>query len=131
MSTISLRLPESLHERLREIAQQENVSMNQFITLALAEKIAALSTEDYLLKRAARGDRVTDVEPFAEWFDSLDQFSDDFMEDRGQPAHQERSEIIDPILAELWDNDLDAAYDTIQEADSTSDELDNTTRETK
>jgi predicted transcriptional regulator len=72
MSTISLRLPESLHERLREIAQQENVSMNQFITLALAEKIAALSTEDYLLKRAARGDRakferamdkVADVEP--------------------------------------------------------------------
>ena len=72
MSTISLRLPESLHERLREIAQQENVSMNQFITLALAEKIAALSTEDDLLKRAERGDRhkferamdkVADVEP--------------------------------------------------------------------
>lgn len=72
MSTISLRLPESLHERLREIAQKENVSMNQFITLALAEKIAALSTEEVLLKRAQRGDRtrfdramdkVADVEP--------------------------------------------------------------------
>jgi len=72
MSTISLRLPESLHERLRELAKQENVSMNQFITLALAEKIAALSTEDYLLERAERGDRtsferamdkVADVEP--------------------------------------------------------------------
>jgi predicted transcriptional regulator len=72
MSTISLRLPQSLHERLREIAQQENVSMNQFITLALAEKIAALSAEDYLQKRASRGDRarferamdkVADVEP--------------------------------------------------------------------
>ena len=72
MSTISLRLPQSLHERLRELAQQENVSMNQFITLALAEKIAALSTEDDLGKRATRGDRagferamdkVADVEP--------------------------------------------------------------------
>jgi predicted transcriptional regulator len=72
MSTISLRLPESLHERLRELAKQENISMNQFITLALAEKIAALSTEDYLQKRAQRGDRakfervmskVADVEP--------------------------------------------------------------------
>jgi hypothetical protein len=72
MSTISLRLPQSLHERLREIAQQENISMNQFITLALAEKIAALSTEDYMLKRAERGDRarferamdkVADIDP--------------------------------------------------------------------
>ena len=72
MSTISLRLPESLHERLRELARQENVSMNQFITLALAEKIAALSAEDYLQERAQRGDRpkfervmskVADVEP--------------------------------------------------------------------
>jgi hypothetical protein len=72
MSTISLRLPESLHDRLRDLAKQENVSMNQFITLALAEKIAALSTEDYLQERAQRGDRkkfervmskVADVEP--------------------------------------------------------------------
>ena len=72
MGRISVRLPQSLHERLRELAKQENVSMNQFITLALAEKIAALSTEDYLLERAERGNRtsferamakVADVEP--------------------------------------------------------------------
>ena len=72
MSTISLRLPESLHNRLRELAEKENVSMNQFITLALAEKMSALATEDYILIRAARGDRkrfeqamakVADVEP--------------------------------------------------------------------
>jgi predicted transcriptional regulator len=57
MSTISLRLPESLHERLRELARRENVSMNQLITLALTEKISALATEDYIRERAARGDR--------------------------------------------------------------------------
>ena len=74
MSTISLRLPESLHNKLRELAEQENVSMNQFITLALAEKMSALAAEDYIVKRAARGDRkrfeqamtkVADVEPLA------------------------------------------------------------------
>ena len=74
MSTISLRLPESLHEHLRELAERENVSMNQFITLALAEKISALATADYIQQRAARGSRdkfeqamakVADVEPLA------------------------------------------------------------------
>jgi len=72
MSTISLRLPHYLHAQVRELAKQENVSINQFITLALAEKISALLTEDYLAKRASRGSRnkfeqamakVADVEP--------------------------------------------------------------------
>ncbi len=57
MSTISLRLPESLHKAVRELARREHVSINQFITLALAEKIAALTTADYLAERARRGDR--------------------------------------------------------------------------
>lgn len=57
MSTISLRLPNSLHEKVRELAAKESVSINQFITLALAEKISALATEDYLGERAKRGDR--------------------------------------------------------------------------
>ena len=57
MSTISLRLPESLHKAVRELAQKENISINQFITLALAEKLSALATEDYLGARAVRGDR--------------------------------------------------------------------------
>lgn len=72
MSAINLRLPDSLHDKLRELADKENISMNQFITLAVAEKIAALTTEDYLKTRAARGSResfdaalaaVPDVEP--------------------------------------------------------------------
>jgi predicted transcriptional regulator len=57
MSTISLRLPDSLHRRVRELAEQDNVSINQFIALALAEKISALDTESYLADRASRGDR--------------------------------------------------------------------------
>jgi hypothetical protein len=42
---------------LKEIAKVEGVSMNQFVTLAIAEKIAALNTLDYMEKRAKRGSR--------------------------------------------------------------------------
>lgn len=57
MSAISLRLPRSLHEQARKLAAKESVSINQLITLALAEKISALMAEDYLVARAKRGDR--------------------------------------------------------------------------
>jgi len=57
MSTMSLRLPESLHRKVRELAEQEGVSINQFVTTALAEKLSALMTVDYLEARAKRGSR--------------------------------------------------------------------------
>jgi hypothetical protein len=57
MSTLSLRLPESLHKQLKSAAEREGVSINQLITTAVAEKLSALMTVDYLEERAARGDR--------------------------------------------------------------------------
>jgi hypothetical protein len=57
MSTISLRLPESLHRQVRELAKAEDVSINQLITTALAEKLSALMTVDYLRERGALGER--------------------------------------------------------------------------
>jgi hypothetical protein len=57
MSTISLRLAESIHKQVRELAKREGVSINQLIVTALAEKISALMTTDYLEKRARRGSR--------------------------------------------------------------------------
>ena len=75
MSTLSLRLPKSLHKQLKELAKQEGISINQFISTAVAEKMSALLTEEYLEKRARRGSRekfervlakVPDVEPDAE-----------------------------------------------------------------
>jgi len=56
MSTLSVRLPNSLHRHLRELAAREGVSMNQLISSAVGEKLAALMTEDYL-SRARRGSR--------------------------------------------------------------------------
>jgi len=72
MSTISLRLPESLHKKARDLAKKENTSINQLVSSALAEKISAILTEEYLEVRAKRASkdkfkkalsRVADVEP--------------------------------------------------------------------
>jgi len=57
MSALSLRLPESLHRKVRELAEREDVSINQFIATAVAEKMSALLTLDYLEERAQRGSR--------------------------------------------------------------------------
>jgi hypothetical protein len=57
MSTISLRLPQSIHKQVRVLAKKDEISINQFITTALAEKMSALMTSDYLEERAKRGSR--------------------------------------------------------------------------
>lgn len=54
MSTLSLRLPDSIHRHIKEIAKQEGVSINQFISTAVSEKVSALITEEYLAKRAQK-----------------------------------------------------------------------------
>ena len=58
MSILSLRLPDSLHERVKEFAQKEGISMNQFISSAVYEKMSAFSTKNYLAKRASKADEV-------------------------------------------------------------------------
>ena len=72
MSRLSVQLPNSLHTHLQELAKREGVSVEQFISTAVAEKMAALMTESYLAERAKRGSRakydealaqVPDVEP--------------------------------------------------------------------
>ena len=57
MSTLSLRLPESLHRRLAEVAERDGVSINQLISSAVAETMSALLTGEYLEARAKRATR--------------------------------------------------------------------------
>lgn len=57
MSAISLRLPDSIHSRARILSKRDHVSINQFVATAVAEKISAMETEDYLAQRAARATR--------------------------------------------------------------------------
>ena len=55
MSTLSLRIPDSLHRTLKIAAEQDGVSINQFVSLAVAEKLAALQTYNLIAEKAARG----------------------------------------------------------------------------
>lgn len=57
MSTLSLRLPKALHALARQVAEEEEISINQLITLALAEKISVLKTEAYFEQRAQGSSR--------------------------------------------------------------------------
>ena len=57
MSTLSLRIPDSYHTAVKAIATTDNVSINQFIVSAVAEKIAAYETQKYLEKRAEKASR--------------------------------------------------------------------------
>ena len=69
---MSVRLPKYLHREIKKLAEEEGISMNQFIATAAAEKVSSLKTVEYLEKRAERGTRekfehvlskVPDVEP--------------------------------------------------------------------
>jgi hypothetical protein len=51
-----LRLQSSLLEEAKRVAEKEGVALNQFINVAVAEKLSALRTEDYFRERAQRGD---------------------------------------------------------------------------
>lgn len=70
--TLNIQLPDSLHRQVKDLADRDGISMDQFIALAVAEKMSALRTVAYLEERAQRGSRekfeavlgkVQDVEP--------------------------------------------------------------------
>ena len=58
MSTLSIRLPNSIHQHAKRLAQDEGISVNQLVSSALAEKLSALDAERYLNERAERGRKV-------------------------------------------------------------------------
>jgi hypothetical protein len=55
-SNFALRLQPSLLEELQGVAEAEDVTINQFINVVVAEKLGALRTEAYFRERAARAD---------------------------------------------------------------------------
>ena len=65
MSALTVRLPDSLHRHLKSAAAADGVSVNQFISVALAEKLSALQTYDLIAQRAARGSREAFLEAMA------------------------------------------------------------------
>jgi uncharacterized protein (DUF1778 family) len=57
MSALTIRLPTSVHLKIKELAVRDGVSVNQFIASAAAEKMASVLTLDYLRTEAALGRR--------------------------------------------------------------------------
>lgn len=57
MTALTVRLPNSVHAKIRELAARDEISVNQFIASAAAEKLASLLTLDYLRQEAAQGRR--------------------------------------------------------------------------
>jgi hypothetical protein len=53
---VSLRLQASLLEEARRVSEDEGVALNQFINVAVAEKLSALRTEEYFRERSGRAD---------------------------------------------------------------------------
>lgn len=57
VATFPLRLPLSMKEALEKISERDGTSMNQFLVIAAAEKIAAMETERFFLERGKRANR--------------------------------------------------------------------------
>ena len=56
-STYPLRLPVSLKAALEKLSKQEGTSINQFVVMAVAEKVSAMNTAAFFEERMGRGDR--------------------------------------------------------------------------
>ena len=54
MSNFALRLPDSLFERARILAERDNCSLNQLFAVAIAEKIATIDAEAFFAERTER-----------------------------------------------------------------------------
>ena len=57
MTALTVRLPSSVHQKVKELALRDEISVNQFIAAAVSEKMASVMTLDYLKLEAANGSR--------------------------------------------------------------------------
>jgi predicted transcriptional regulator len=57
MTALTIRLPNSVHQKIKELAERDDISVNQFIASAAAEKMASVMTLDFLKSEAAQGNR--------------------------------------------------------------------------
>lgn len=57
MTALTVRIPNSVHHKVKELAARDDISVNQFIASAVAEKMASVMTLDYLKAEAANAKR--------------------------------------------------------------------------
>lgn len=72
MSAITINIPDSLYDKLKEAAAKDKSTPEYFAVLAIAEKLSSFMTVEYLEERARRAklerfeellSKVPDVEP--------------------------------------------------------------------
>jgi predicted transcriptional regulator len=58
MTALTLRLPDSVHRKVKELAREDGVSVNQFLASAAAEKISSILTVNYLEEEAKKASQL-------------------------------------------------------------------------
>ncbi len=75
MSTLSLRLPDALHNKIKKLASEDGISINQFVVSAVAEKTSAFSAKSYL----EEGGQLSPVEKFKKSMSKIEKkYPDEF-----------------------------------------------------
>jgi hypothetical protein len=57
MSEISVNVPDSIMQGLQAVIREKGINLEQFVNSAIAEKLSAFMSEEYLQERAKRGSR--------------------------------------------------------------------------
>ena len=109
MSVLSLRLPDSLHLAARELAEEEHVSINHPVTLALAEKISAplgaKNPSGRLRRSSRRGNSVfTLPQNIAEFWNVCTRPADKNGLGLSPEETERRLTVLDTILTMLHDS---------------------------
>jgi len=75
MKAIQVRLPDTIHGKVRKLAKEEHMSMNQFMVTSISNEVVRHETSDFFREAAAHFDpeafesalkAVPDVAPAAE-----------------------------------------------------------------
>jgi uncharacterized protein (DUF1778 family) len=66
MSRLTLRLPETLHDHIRELAEHENVSINQYVVYALTRQATQAYNVQQVPEKAIREQRASYPSPYSQ-----------------------------------------------------------------
>jgi hypothetical protein len=56
LTTYPLRMPRSMRAGVERMSKQDGISINQFVSIAVAEKLAMMQAQTYFTERSARAD---------------------------------------------------------------------------
>lgn len=87
----ALRLQSSLKSEAERVAKAEGTTLNQFINVAVAEKLSALRTAEYFQERAARADVDKALELLERAGDEPPREGDEIVSDVRRPRRSRRS----------------------------------------